>query len=68
MLDVGGTLAVTGCKGRIHQLIEHLGARAGTATIVTPGNYTRGESFDRAAMAVDDPATVEFAAIEALFG
>ena len=41
---------------------------AGIATIVTPGVYTIGETFDEAALVVDDLSAIEFATIEALFG
>lgn len=45
-----------------------LSARAaGIATIVTPGIYTRDESFDEAALVIDNLESLEFAAIEAMF-
>ncbi len=40
---------------------------AGIATIVTPGIYTRDESFDEAALVIDNLESLDFAAIEALF-
>lgn len=40
---------------------------AGIATIVTPGIYTCDESFDEAALVIDNLESLDFAAIEALF-
>ncbi len=40
---------------------------AGVATIVTPGIYTCDESFDEAALVIDNLESLDFAAIEALF-
>ena len=40
---------------------------AGIATIVTPSIYTREENFDEAALVIDDLASLDFAAVEALF-
>lgn len=41
---------------------------AGITTIVIPGVYTIGETFDEAALVVDDLSGIGFATIEALFG
>ena len=45
-----------------------LAARAaGIETIVTPSIYTRGESFDEAALVIQDLASLDFAVVESLF-
>ena len=46
-----------------------LAARAaGIEAVVTPSVYTRDERFDEAALVVDDLASLDFAALESLFG
>ena len=40
---------------------------AGIETIVTPSLYTRGESFDEAALVIGDLASLDFATVESLF-
>lgn len=66
-------LAVTGGKERIRHFIEDSrngllsASAAGIATIVTPGIYTRDETFDEAVLVIDDLEALDIAALENFF-